>query len=93
MTSQLDLAEGQILVGPLFPEPVRVETIRRLSPDIVEVGVVGLDTQRFRRVTLTPSDIATLRSHQPACSYQGDGTLLKLGLQATALGIAWEFDP
>ena len=93
MPDTVALAEGQILTGPLFPEPVRVETVRAFGPDSWEVGVVGLQTERFRRVTLTTRDLAAIRVQQPACSFRGDGSLLKLGLQAYSLGIAYEFDP
>jgi superfamily II DNA or RNA helicase len=85
--------EGQVLLGPLFPEPVRIETVRPLGDHAWEVGVVGLQSERFRRVTLSRADFLSLRAQQPACSYAGDGALLKLGLQAYSLGIAYEFDP
>ena len=46
-----------------------------------------------RRVTLTADDIAGLTIADSALSYDGDGRLLRLGLQAYALGIAYEFEP
>jgi superfamily II DNA or RNA helicase len=57
------------------------------------VGLVGTETERFRSVTLTVQDLKTLKILSPAGSYDGDGKLLRLGLQAYALGIAYEFDP
>jgi hypothetical protein len=56
-------------------------------------GLVGLHTDRFRNVTLSLKDIQGLRVQDSTCSYTGDGQLLRLGLQASALGIAYEFDP
>ena len=56
-------------------------------------GLVGQRTEQFRRVTLTAADIANLTIADPSLSYDGDGGLLRLGLQAYALGIAYEFDP
>jgi superfamily II DNA or RNA helicase len=44
-------------------------------------------------VTLTTQDLATLTLQDTTATYQGDGQLLRLGLQAYALGIAYEFDP
>ena len=35
----------------------------------------------------------SLTIQETAYNYDGDGVLLRLGLQADALGIAWEFDP
>ena len=87
------LQEGQILIGPQFSEPVRVETVRQLNSNLWEVGVVGLKTERFRKVTLTPQDLKTLRIYRAGHTYDGDGQLLRLGLQAYTLGIAYEFDP
>ena len=34
-----------------------------------------------------------LKVIEPGFKYDGDGILLRLGLQAYTLGIAWEFDP
>ena len=82
-----------MLSGSLFSEPVRVETVRANGADSVEAGLVGQRTERFRRVTLTSDDIANLTIADPSLSYDGDGRLLRLGLQAYTLGIAYEFDP
>ena len=85
--------EGQIITGPLFNEPMRVETVRPQGPDTWVVGLVGLRSERFRNVTLTSADLKALTILEAACTYDGDGRLLRLGLQAYALGIAYEFDP
>ena len=93
MTTTPPIVEGQTLVGPQFAEPMRVETVRRTGPDAWEVGLVGVQTERFRRVALSSEDIADLAISDAALSYQGDGRHLRLALQAHALGIAYEFDP
>ena len=85
--------EGQTLIGPLFSEPVRVETVRRASDGSWSVGLVGTRSERFRKVTLTAEDLESVTILDSGFAYRGDGTLLRLGLQAYALGIAWEFDP
>jgi hypothetical protein len=87
------LREGQILAGPLFSEPVRVETVSANGASAWTVGVVGVRSEQFRRVVLTKDQLATLTITSPVPSYGGDGETLRLGLQAYALGIAWEFDP
>jgi len=84
---------GQILTGALFSEPMRVETIQANSPGTWVVGLVGAQTERYRKVTLTSADLARLTILDPRRSYNGDGRLLRLGLQAYAHGIAYEFDP
>ncbi|MCY3783985.1 MAG: helicase-related protein [Chloroflexi bacterium] len=85
--------EGQRLIGPLFDEPMLVETVRAAGPGAWTLGLVGQQSEQFRRATLTTSDIAQLTISEPTLSYDGDGELLRLGLQAYALGIAYEFDP
>ena len=55
--------------------------------------MVGQSSGQFREVTLTAEDIAQLNAIDPNASYDGDGELLKLALQAYTLGIAHEFDP
>lgn len=93
MTSDFPIHEGQILTGPLFNEPMRVETVAPNGPAAWMLGLVGTQTERFRRVSLTKDQLATLTMLSPTCSYTGDGGLVRLGLQAFALGIAWEYDP
>lgn len=85
--------EGQILRGPLFNEPMRVETARASGDGNWVLGLVGLQSERFRKVTLSLEDLERLTITETDYSYDGDGKLLRLGLQAYALGIAYEFDP
>lgn len=93
MSNAKPVEEGQVLTGPLFSEPVRVETVRENGPDTWVIGVVEVRSERFRNVTLTRKEIESLSIQDRLCSYDGDGRLLKLGIQAYALGIAFEFDP
>ncbi len=87
------LHEGQILTGPLFSEPMRVETVRANGPDRWVAGLVGTRTERFRKVTLTRGDLQGLTILDARHTYDGDGRFLRLGLQAYSLGLAYEFDP
>ena len=87
------VTEGQILTGPLFNEPMRVETVAQTSPSDWSVGLVGTRSERFRKVSLGSAELAGLTVLDSGFGYDGDGALLRLGLQAHALGIAWEFDP
>jgi hypothetical protein len=91
--SDTPLKPGLVLTGPLFNEPMRVETVRPGGPSTWVAGLVGLHSERFRSVTLTAQDIERLQVQDASCSYDGDGKLLRLGVQAYALGIAYEFDP
>ncbi len=93
MNEQIPLHSGQILNGPLFSEPMRVETVCANGAGSWVAGLVGTQTERFRRVALTADDIARLSITDSRLSYDGDGRLLRLGLEARSLGIAHEFDP
>ena len=94
MTSaELPIGPGQILTGSLFNEPMRVETVQANGPASWVVGLVGTQSERFRKVTLTAADLERLTILDAQHSFDGDGRLLRLGLQAYALGIAYEFDP
>ena len=93
VTAQPTIREGQLVTGPQFPEPMRVETVRSNGPGSVEAGLVGQRSERFQRVTLTLEDIANLEIADSTPSYDGDASLLRLGIQSYTLGIAHEFDP
>src|ERR1700722_9865323 len=72
---------------------MRVETVKPVNGDTWSVGLVGVQSERFRNVTLTAADLQKLTIQETTCSYRGDCDLLRLGLQAYMLGIAYEFDP
>lgn len=87
------LQPGKVLTGPLFNEPMRVETIRSNGPSVWVAGLVGLHSERFRNVTLSDADLERLHVQEAGATYDGDGKLLRLGIQAYSLGISYEFDP
>jgi superfamily II DNA or RNA helicase len=93
LSSNLPIREGQIVTGSLFNEPMRIETVRAEGAHAWVVGLVGLRSEQFRRVTLRGEDLDGLTIVEPSLSYDGDAHLLRLGLQAHSLGIAYEFDP
>jgi hypothetical protein len=87
------ITQGQILTGPLFNEPMRVETVIENGSDSWVLGLVGTQSELFRRVTLSSADLKTLSILDSFFTYKGSGALLRLGLQAHSLGIAYEYDP
>src|SRR5260370_1753011 len=72
---------------------MRVETVRPVNRGTWSIGLVGVQSERFRNVTLTAGDLQKLTIQETTRSYGGDCDLLRLGLQAYMLGIAYEFDP
>src|SRR5271157_2926658 len=91
--SENTLQPGRILTGSLFNEPMRVETVRPSGVSVWMVGLVGLHSERFRNVTLTAQDLEQIHVQDSTSSYDGNGKLLRLGIQAYSLGISYEFDP
>ncbi len=85
--------EGQILVGPVFSEPMRVVTIRAEGNGVWTLGLVGRNSERFVSATLSEGEMTSLKIVSSVPSFAGDGATLRLGLQAYQLGIAYEFDP
>ncbi|MGH8771800.1 MAG: DEAD/DEAH box helicase, partial [Pyrinomonadaceae bacterium] len=83
----------QILTGSLFNEPMRVITVTAAGEGKWVLGLVGTQSERFRSVTLSTADLDSLSITGSEHSFDGDAQLLRLGLQAYSLGIAWEFDP
>lgn len=88
-----NLKPGQTLTGAHFSEPMRVITVTSTGVGRWVLGLVGSQTERFRSVTLSEAELAGLSVSGGDLSFDGDAQLLRLGLQAYALGIAWEFDP
>lgn len=87
------IREGHLISGTAFNETMRVVTVQPLGFDAWRLGLVGIQTQVYRQVTLTAQDIAALSITANTATYEGDGSLLRLGLQAYTLGIGYEFDP
>ena len=84
---------GQVVTSRLFNEPMRVETAVHIGDGTWRLGLVGTQTEKFRSVNLTGSDLAGLNILETGRNFAGEGRLLRLGIQAYSLGIAFEFDP
>jgi hypothetical protein len=79
MTDGDSIREGQVLEGPLFSEPTRVETVAASAAWTPERG--GSQTGPFRWVGPTKDHFATLTSTSPALTNAGHDGWLWLGLQ------------
>jgi hypothetical protein len=70
MTDQRSpLIVGQILTGPLFNEPMRVETVQSNGMASWIVGLVGANSERFRKVTISADDLLRLTVLDPKHSF------------------------
>ena len=90
--SKEPLRTGQVIEeGELFSEPMRIESLQLESPYIWTIGLVGIRTERFRKVRLTGEQISSLTIRSTTPTFSGDASLLRLGLQAYSLGVAFEY--
>ncbi|MCA9414463.1 MAG: DEAD/DEAH box helicase, partial [Candidatus Omnitrophica bacterium] len=77
----------------MFNEPMRVLSAQPSGDGICILEMVGTQSERFRQVTFTEEDLRAIHIFDTKHSFDGDGILLRLGLQACSLRIAYEFDP
>src|SRR5690348_3547757 len=59
------LRVGQVLIGSLFNEPMRVETVQPTGHASWVVGLVGANSERFRKVTISAEDVERLTLLDP----------------------------
>ena len=52
MTTEAPIREGQVLTGPLFNEPMQVETVCANGSGVWIAGLVGQRSERFRRAAI-----------------------------------------
>ena len=72
----------------MFNEPMRVETVRSGGDGLWTVGLVGIKSERFRKVSLTAQDLEKINILGTIFTYDSDSRLLRLGLQAYARMLA-----
>ncbi|MDA2925843.1 hypothetical protein MYX78_01190 [Acidobacteria bacterium AH-259-G07] len=95
MTEKHPIREGQIITGSLFNEPMRVETVRPNGPDSWVAGLVGTQSERFRKVSLTSRDLDNLTILDARPTFRGEWNATAEKMQHTfggqALPIVWDF--
>ena len=62
---------GKVITGPLFNEPMRVETVQSNGVSNWTVGLVGVNSERFRKVTVTAEDLLRLTVLENPLGRQG----------------------
>jgi superfamily II DNA or RNA helicase len=87
-----DLAEGAIVSGPNFAEPVEVLVVKAMD-NMVKVIGRGTQTGQSHQLVLTASQIAQLSIISKAPAYDGDPAKFKLAIEAARLSLAYEYDP
>ena len=70
MSADVTIHERQLLTGPLFSEPMQVETVRSNGPDVWVADLVNQRSGKIRRVTLTSDGISDLTIEEMLCGSQ-----------------------
>jgi len=92
--SATDLADGAVLTGSQFSEPMRVVGNPTAGDGFVLVNLVGTRTSTFRGgVTLTKIDLCSIQIERKEAVFGGKPRLFKLGLEALRISLAQEYDP
>lgn len=89
------LAEGTVLEGPYWSEPVRVLTSKARGAQ-VEVQAVGLHTQKLWRKLIKPEEFGGLikmtQAGEPA-ALDGNPLHFRLAAEAHRIRLAYQYDP
>ena len=70
LNSDVPIRERQLLTGPLFSEPMQMETVRSNGPDVWVADLIGQRSRQIRRVRLTSEDISDLIIEEMLCGSQ-----------------------
>ena len=88
----VELRQGAVVTGALFPEPVRVITTIPVGESVKLIGE-GVTSGKVHQLVLTVTQIAGLESTPDTRPYNGDAERFRLGIEAMRLGMAYEYDP
>ena len=92
--STTEFADGVVLVGSQFSEPMRVIGNPTAGDGFVLVNLVGTRSKTFRPgVALTKTDLQSIQIEQPESRFGAKPRLVKLGLEALRISLAQEYDP
>jgi superfamily II DNA or RNA helicase len=87
-----ELKPGIIVRGPVLPEPIEVLVVTPLG-DVIKIVGAGQKTGQVHQRVLRPDQLQFLEAtpeHEP---FDGDPARFRLGVEATRLGLAYEYDP
>jgi SNF2 family DNA or RNA helicase len=89
-----DFADGVVLIGSQFSEPMRVIGNPTTGDGFVILNLVGTRTNTFRQgVTLTKQDLNAIQIERKEVEFQGKPRLFKLGLESLRISLAQDYDP
>ncbi|WP_287194335.1 helicase-related protein [Syntrophothermus sp.] len=85
---------GDIVSGPIFPEPVKVVAIRDIGSKMVKIEAVGVNSRRYYDPILGPNELATIvKSSEHHLVLSGEAEHVFLYLEGMRIRNAFQFDP
>lgn len=92
MELSASIRPGDYIEGDFFPEPVRVLLVQPLG-ESHKISAIGLHTGQYYERVLSQSQILSLKVISTEASFEGDPKRFRLGIEATRLSLAYEYDP
>lgn len=85
---------GDLLIGPFWPERVKVITVHKIGDNQVKIAAVGIDTKNFYDPILSAGDIEGIDiSGEKLYDFAGNGKAVFLYLESHRIRNAFQFDP
>ena len=87
-----ELKPGIIVRGPVLPEPIEVLVVTPLG-DVIKIVGAGQKTGQVHQRVLRLDQLRFLEATPEREPFDGDPARFRLGVEATRLGLAYEYDP
>ena len=87
-----ELKPGIVVRGPVLPEPIELLVVTLLG-ELVKIVGAGKKTGQVHQRVLHPDQLRLLEATPEREPFDGDPARFRLGVEATRLGLAYEYDP
>lgn len=85
---------GDIISGPIFPEPVRVLAVRPIGTALTEIEAVGVNSKKYYDPVLSPAELAAItKTSEKRLEFTGNAEHVFLFLEGMRIRNAFQFDP
>ncbi|MDN5348387.1 MAG: hypothetical protein PWP65_1952, partial [Clostridia bacterium] len=90
----MNLEAGDIVSGPIFPEPVKVVAVRSIGPTMIKIEAVGVNSKKYYDPVLSPAELAAItKSSEHRLEFTGEAEHVFLFLEGMRIRNAFQFDP
>lgn len=92
MMTNFGIDSGSIISGPMWPEVVKVISVKKINTQM-RVEAVGINTQRYFSLILSGEDfkkIKIISSQETKRSYKSSPKHFRLAIEANRIRLAYE---